>query len=379
MMKLAIFNEYILFIFKQAPSYTVQTIYEGVLFMKISNGVKIAAVYGSVFLGAGFASGQELLQYFVSFGSIGLLGILVAGFLFAMVGYATLKICVNAGINNYSQLMVHLLGKRMGPIMEGLVAGFLFCLFVAMLAGAGATGREAFNIPFTFGAILVSIIVFFILCFGLKGIVKINIILAPFMLLGGIFIGLLTFFTYTTPVFSSFLGGRFAFAWLLSAVVYASYNLVTAVPILTATSSLVEKKKDGVVGGILGGGVITILGICMALPLFLYYSNVVNLEIPFLHIVFGYGTALRFLYLGVLGSALLTTAACNAFAVLEWLKSRGFNNKIKTAGVICLTGVAAAHIGFSNIVIFVYPLFGFLGLFKIVVILFGGFWYNEKD
>jgi len=352
--------------------------------MKISNGLKIAAVYGSVFLGAGFASGQELLQYFVEFGRVGLFGIIVAGLLFAFTGWAVLRICRREGISNYSGLMKHILGERVGPIMEGLVVGFLFCLFVAMLAGAGATGREAFGVPFTVGALVVGLIVFLVLCFGLKGIVKINMILAPFMLLGGIFIGLFTFFTYTTPVFFSFFGTSFAAAWLLSAVVYGSYNLVTGVPVLTATSELAETKSDAAVGGLLGGGVITILGICMALPLFLYHANIINLEIPFLYIVFGYGNIVRWLYLGVLISALLTTAACNAFAVLEWLKgtkrpkvadfsphSKKFGNK--AAAWVCLLGVAAAHIGFSNIIIFVYPLFGFLGLFKILVILYYGF------
>ena len=345
--------------------------------MKISNGLKIAAVYGSVFLGAGFASGQELLQYFVGFGRMGILGILVAGVLFSLVGWAVLKICRRESIQNYSGLMRYLLGKRLGPIMEGLVAGFLFCLFVAMLAGAGATGREAFGLPFTVGALVIGAIVFLVMCFGLDGIVKINVILAPFMLLGGIFIGLFSFFAYAAPVFFNFFSGTFAVAWLLSAIVYASYNLVTGVPVLTATSKLVEKKSDAMLGGLLGGGVITLLGICMALPLFLYYTDIVNLEIPFLHIVFGYGRVVMWLYLGVLVSALLTTAACNAFAVMEWLKSRGFENKIKTASVLCILGVLAAHVGFSNIVIFVYPLFGFLGLFKIIVILLNGFFKRK--
>jgi len=343
------------------------------LYMKISNGLKIAAVYGSVFLGAGFASGQELMQYFVGFGRLGLLGIIVAGILFSLVGWAVLRICRRENITNYNGLMRYLLGERLGPIMEGLVAGFLFCLFVAMLAGAGATGWEAFRLPFTAGALTIGAIVFLVLCFGLNGIVRINVFLAPFMLLGGIFIGLFSFFAYAEPVFFNFFNGTIAIAWLLSAVVYASYNLVTGVPVLTATSGLAEKKSDAVVGGVLGGGVITLLGICMALPLFLYYADVINLEIPFLHIVFEYGIAVRLIYLGVLISALLTTAACNAFAVLEWLKTRGFENRLKTAGTLCALGVIAAHIGFSNIVIFVYPLFGLVGLFKIIVILISAF------
>jgi len=353
--------------------------------MKISNGLKIAAIYGSVFLGAGFASGQELLQYFIGFGRLGLFGIMVAGVLFAFTGWAVLRICRREGVKNYHQLMSYLFGAKLGRLMEGMVAAFLFCLFVAMLAGAGATGYEAFGLPFSASSVATGAVVFLVLCFGLTGIIKVNLILAPFMLFGGIFIGLFSFFAYTHPVFSMFAGRRIGIVWLLAAMVYASYNLVTGVPILAATAGMATKKRDAMIGGLLGGGIITLLGICMALPLFLYHANVINLEIPFLYIVLQHGNVLRLLYLAVLISAIMTTAACNAFAVSEWLKARGFgksetshtssynSGNVKIAVVLCIVAVVASHIGFSNIVAYVYPAFGFIGLFKIFVILWYGF------
>ncbi|MCL2839883.1 MAG: hypothetical protein FWE05_03835 [Defluviitaleaceae bacterium] len=337
--------------------------------MGISNRMKIAAVYGSVFLGAGFASGRELMQYFVGFGRIGIWGLMVAGVLFALTGWAVLSICRREKIVSYSGLMRYLLGEKLGTMTEWAVVGFLFCLFVAMLAGAGATAQQAFHLPFTAGAVMVGIVVFAILCFGLNGIIKVNLILAPFMVFGGIFIGLFTFFTYATPAFAG-IGTNLGLAWLLSAVVYASYNLVTGIPVLAATSGLAVTKSDARFGGIVGGGIITVLGISMALPLFLYYADIITLEIPFLYIADGYGHGFSALYLTVLITALLTTAACNGFAVLQWAEGLGFKNKAKAAAMICAFGVIASHIGFSNIVAYIYPLFGFLGLFKIVVILF---------
>jgi len=344
---------------------------------KIPSGVKIAAIYASVFLGAGFASGQELLQYFIGFGRLGLLGIIVAGIFFALTGWAVLRICKRESIVNYHEFIKFLFGAKVGAIMEGLVVMFLFCLFVAMVAGAGATGYEAFALPFTTSAVALAAAVFLVLCFGLKGIVKVNLFLAPLMLLGGIFIGLFSFFAYSQPVFFMVYGRPIGLAWLLAAVVYASYNLVTGVPILAATAGMVEKKSDAAIGGLLGGGVITILGLCMALPLFLYYGNIINLEIPFFYIVTHHGGGFRLLYLTVLISAIMTTAACNAFAVMEWLRARGFVNNIKIAAAICIGGVLASHIGFSNIVVYVYPAFGLFGLFKIVVVLWHGFCYTK--
>ena len=337
--------------------------------MKINNGVKIAAVYGTVFLGAGFVSGRELIQYFVGFGRLGILGIIFAGVIFSLVGWAVLSICRREKINTYSELMAHLFGKRLGAVTEWVVAGFLFCLFVAMLAGAGATVNQAFDLPFTVGALAVGIVVFIILCFGLDGIVKVNVVLAPFMLVGGIFIGLFSFFTYSQPAFLE-TTGLAGFSWVLMAMVYASYNLVTGIPVLTATSTLAETKRDTWFGGLVGGGLITLVGICMSLPLFLYYADIITLEIPFLFIVSGYGSMFSTLYLAVLIVALLTTAACNAFAVLQWLGRYFTNSRLKTALVLSAVAVLASHVGFSTIVAYVYPAFGFLGLFKIIVILF---------
>ncbi|MCL2204832.1 MAG: hypothetical protein FWB88_12955 [Defluviitaleaceae bacterium] len=338
--------------------------------MRISNGIKIAAVYASVFLGAGFASGQELIRYFVGFGPMGAVGLLMAGVLFALTGWSVLTICRREKITTYSGMMQHLLGKRLGIATEWLVAAFLFCLFVAMLAGAGATARQAFDIPFTAGAGIVGAVVFIILLFDLNGIVKVNVILAPLMIFGGFFVGLYAFLAASRPAFAMFAG--LPSSWVVAAVVYASYNLVTGIPVLAATSKLATKKSDAFVGGVVGGGVITLLGLSLLLPLFLYYTDVVNIEIPLLMIVVNYGPFFSLLYLGVLISALLTTAACNGFAVLQWLNShsRGWlaNRKV-AAAALCLLGIGAAHIGFSRIVAYVYPIFGLLGLFMILIII----------
>lgn len=43
---------------------------------------KIAATYIGTIVGAGFASGQEVLQYFVSYGIVGVIGIIISTFLF---------------------------------------------------------------------------------------------------------------------------------------------------------------------------------------------------------------------------------------------------------------------------------------------------------
>jgi uncharacterized membrane protein YkvI len=338
----------------------------------LANGFKIAAVYTGVILGAGFASGQELLKYFVSHGTAGLWGLILSGVVFSLTGWAVLDICRKQNIKTYSGMMRYLLGDTFSLITEWLVAAFLFVLFVAMLAGGGAAFEQALSLPFTLGAAAVAVFCFTVLLFGLNGFVRVNAWLAPVLVFGGIFVGLYAFFNQTENVFA---GALAAPGWVLAAMVYAAYNLVTGIPVLAASASLAPRSRDAMLGGLLGGGVMTLLGICLALPLYLHYSQVISVEIPFLVITLGYGNLINILYLTVLLVALFTTAVCNAFGLMEWLRSRfnrffpdGKTPVVKLA-VFCLLSVAAAHVGFSNIVGFVYPLFGFLGLFKIIVVL----------
>ena len=41
--------------------------------------IRVAMTYAGTIIGAGFVSGQELLQFFVAYGTTGLAGIMVAG------------------------------------------------------------------------------------------------------------------------------------------------------------------------------------------------------------------------------------------------------------------------------------------------------------
>ena len=48
--------------------------------------VSIMLAYVGVLTGAGLASGQEIMQYFISFGKIGLLGLVGIGILHVLIG-----------------------------------------------------------------------------------------------------------------------------------------------------------------------------------------------------------------------------------------------------------------------------------------------------
>ncbi|NLY67966.1 MAG: hypothetical protein GX069_10455, partial [Tissierellia bacterium] len=50
------------------------------------NWIKIASVYIGTVIGAGFASGREILEFFGVYGIKGIFGIIVSGLLFSILG-----------------------------------------------------------------------------------------------------------------------------------------------------------------------------------------------------------------------------------------------------------------------------------------------------
>ncbi len=329
-----------------------------------SKVIKIASVYTAIILGAGFASGQELLHFFVKYDVKGIWGLFVSGLIFAFVGYALLYICKAKKISRHSELLHLLFGNRMSKFIEYVVAFFLFILFATMLAASGAALKQAFNLDFSAGVIIVGFLCFLSFLYGIDGIVKINTVLAPLMVMGGICVGLYSYFQQSTPAFA-----QLRMNWFTSAVVYASYNIVTAVTVLCDMGNMITTKRVAFFSGILGGLAMTFLALCIFLPLFLNYTAIAKVDIPLLKILEGQDRFFYYLYLLILLCAIFTTAVANGYGFISWIQ-KFVSIKPTTLKLLVVAAAAAtSYAGFSNFVSKVYPVFGIVGLIEIIMII----------
>lgn len=87
---------------------------------------KIAATYIGTIVGAGFASGQEVLQFFSAFGWLGILGIFLASTLFFIFGYMILMIGRALNASAYVEVVRFSNGKFFGAIIDLIITIFLF-------------------------------------------------------------------------------------------------------------------------------------------------------------------------------------------------------------------------------------------------------------
>lgn len=116
--------------------------------------ITIMLAYVGVVTGAGLASGQELLQYFVSLGIPGLIGIGIVGILHILFGGILLTMGSHFLASDHSDVFGEITNKFIGKFMD---LGLIFTCFVmgfVMIAGAGSNLNQAFAIDKWIGQVI---------------------------------------------------------------------------------------------------------------------------------------------------------------------------------------------------------------------------------
>ena len=332
----------------------------------------IAGVYIGTVIGAGFASGQEIMKFFTSYGYKGFYGILLSGVLFSILGRGILEMGYVYKIKDYRGLVYFMMGDFLGNIMEWIVYLFMFISFCTMLAGTGALFRQQFDIAPIVGILIMAILCLIVFLYDIKGIIAINSILVPFLVIGGIFLGIYSIIFRDTTVFSSLLTGTLNFFtqnWISSSLVYVSYNILTSAVILSSLFPIIKSVKEAKWGGILGGAALALLGLSVAIATFINYEKISALEIPILAIVMDFGQGVEYIFFLVLLAAIFTTAVSNGYGFLTRLCAE-FNLSYKSViAFFMLAAVIVSQVGFSNMVSKLYSLFGYIGIFEVIIIL----------
>ena len=331
--------------------------------------LKIAFIYTGTILGAGFATGKELVTFFASFSNKGLISFFISSFLLSLTCVAILDSLYKIKVNTYSEFISILFGK-FGKYIEYFNLSLLFILFSAMLSGGGATIANTFNINENLSILIFCIITFVALIYGKEAIVNINTFLCPILILGGVLIGIYLYFFKTETVFNNTTKA------IISPFVYTSYNAITTISVLFTIKDMVISRKVVYLSSILAGLFIFIIGIFMLLPLIKNYNNIYNSSLPILTLISS-ENIIKNIYSFTVLAAIFTTAVSNGVALENSFKEKFNINKKLLNIVILIVGVGFSLMGFSNIVSIVYPIFGLIGMFEILVILIGFLTLNQ--
>ncbi|MGL4562113.1 MAG: hypothetical protein ACRCV0_07510, partial [Brevinema sp.] len=173
----------------------------------MKNDIKEISMIGGILvalsIGAGFGSGQELFQFFTSYGLLGFLGGLLS---FSVLLYGCEAI-VTAGWNcrdcSHTSVFTYFCGTFLGRIYNFLIPIALYSGFVIMISGAGGLFVEFFHLPNEIGRILVVLVTILSLFIDFSSITKVISKSGQIVAVILILISLITIFRYGGNLFQN--------------------------------------------------------------------------------------------------------------------------------------------------------------------------------
>lgn len=307
----------------------------------MKNSFKIAAVFIGTFVGAGFASGQEILQYFAVYGKAGIAGAVISSAMFGFFCYCTLYNLLTMGESLYLKEVNRF------AFFKYLYVAFMVMMFCTMITAAGETVKSIVGVPKIYGVAITLILCAFILYFGSDGMVKLNVFITPLIIAGIIIICIINIYESTV---STMAGAEVS----KSAVIYVSYNTITLSSMAAGLGKMVSDKKTALKASAVSAFSIFLLIICMLYVL--YGVTYTSSEVPVLDAL---SDKFSLIYIPVLISAMVTTAVSNGYGVMCNFKK----NKIACLACLCLISLVFSIFRFSFIVRYFYKFFGYIGIF----------------
>lgn len=358
----------------------------------ILNVIKLAGAYIAFCIGSGFATGQEVMQFFTAFGFNGIIGALVSMLLFAGLGAILMAKGYELKLKTQTTAFRYYCGKHIGIFLEIFTVVFLFCVVSIMIAGTGAVTGEYFSINPKIGAAFMAIACIITVLMGLKHMVDVVGMIGPVITVFTILIGIATLVHFghlpsaLTDLqaiqlldlratngwwFSRF--EIFDSAWF-SGLLYAACMILGGIPFLSGLGASANSKREAVLGGILGGIFLMLPVILIILSMLCYPDKIVGLEVPLLYLAGQNAPILALIFSIILLMGIYSTGAPMFWLVIDWIG--GFISSKKLLLIITLLlGIVdyfGASIGFGNLISILYPLAGQLGIVLIPVIIFKG-------
>lgn len=339
--------------------------------------LKYAGAYISFEIGSGYASGQEIMQFFTSYGIWGLGAVLIALVLFTWLGSTLLT----AGYDRRRRggsLFDYYCGSYWGKLLEWLSTALLFVSGAVMISGAGATLHEYYGLPYLAGCLLMTLLVFVTMLLGLNRLVDILGVIGPGMILFVLFIGTVTLIRNSAQLPTNLAAApslalpRAAGSWWFSGILYATFPLIGSIPFLGAMGASATSRRDAFWGGIWGGALLMAATFVMNLALASDIGAVGRYAIPTLYLADRISPLLGQLFSVVILCEIYSTAAPMLWSAAHNINMAiggGKPRRFLPVGLgVCAAGLLCGLLPFELLVGTVYPYKGYIGLVLMICI-----------
>lgn len=330
--------------------------------------VLLCNLYISAMVGAGFATGQEIMRFFTCYGPAGFWGVAISAFSFMLFGPL---ICAKA-IRFDAYTPGELIGFRFGRHGELLMRTVNLCLefavLVVMLSGLRTLCNQmGLGNAAALACLLAGL--FFLISSDTSRVLRFNNIMTPMVILGITVTCILLLLR--TPVRNGWQGTEMEtpYPWFVSALLYAGFNLLVAMPVLCLAGKQVQAERQAIPGGLLGGfcvGGMAMLSQCL---LYAEGAETANLQMPVVDLAVAVLPWFGSVYQWVIFAAMATSAVLCARCTVDMMPGGKGGTQRFRALVVCALAAPLCLMDFSGLISILYPFFGGIGILAVLLIL----------
>ncbi|EKP95117.1 hypothetical protein [Thermaerobacter subterraneus] len=336
----------------------------------------MAATFIGTVVGAGFASGQEILSFFTLYGWPGSLGIVLVAVAFAAGGSWWLELGARTRARSYRDALAATAGPWAGSLLDGLLTASLFLGVGVMTAGAAAVTAEQLGWPPWAGRAAFLFLCVVTVWHGLPGVLAANTTVVP-LLVGVVIVVAVHGLRAARPAALAALAPMAAALpaapaphWLVAALLYAGFNLLLALPVLVPLGASAPPGARRL-GSLAGGMGLAALALLLHMALLAHMPASATRQIPVLYLAAGLPGWFRALLAVVLWTEIFTTAVGSLYGLASRLGVPGSGSYRLAVLVTAALAMAVAEAGFAHLVRVLYPLLGWLGLGLVAWLLWG--------
>ncbi|MCL6592899.1 MAG: hypothetical protein K6T31_02905 [Alicyclobacillus sp.] len=348
---------------------------------------QVACAYVGTVVGAGFASGQEVFQFFVRYGAACWPAIVLATVLFGWLGSRVLCLGAQLQVHSLREWTARVLRPRLCPWVDAAVLAMLFGVSVAMLAGAGALFAERLHLSFQWGALLTLMFAYVTVLGGVQGLLHANAFIVPVMAGFALYAGGVAGHNSwvhgwgdglnLAPLAAPGTPWAEALRWVGaagSALLYGAFNIGLAAGVLLPVGAEVGRERILRAGAWLGATVLGMMLAAVALALHVFSPQALAFHLPLAYVASRLGAGLQWLYVFVLWAEIFSTLVGDVFACIRQVGVRSRQGTAVAALFVLALAFACSQVGFSAVIRYAYPVFGWVSAALLAALL----WPREK-
>ena len=338
----------------------------------------IAGAYVAWIMGSGFATGQEIFQFFTSYGykSFIILTINLVGFL--LVGTEVLEAGQRHRLDENFNHFEYYCGKKLGTFYSWFMPLNMFGILIVMVSGAGTALNEYFGLSHVVGAFIMAALTFMSYTIGFKRFVRIVSFIGPVIIGFTLIVGLVTVIRNSADI--SGIGSCSSEMeekqpvpfWWLSALLYISYNLWAGSKYYFALGSQAPSVKDAKAGAVMGTIAIMLGILLMNIAMMTDMKNVLIFGVPTLYLARQISYVLGALFSVILLMGIFSASSAMIWMICDKFTVQGTRKGNITAAVICISVFLLGLLPFASLIGVLYTFSGYAGF-----ILIGGIIYRR--